>query len=113
MLAIGRALMADPEYLLLDEPSLGLAPKIVEQIRDLIVSINQPGTGPAHRAERRDGALDRRPRLRHGERPHRHGRPRRDPPHDEDIQEFYLGGGGEQRSFRDVKHYKRRKRWLS
>ena len=45
MLAMGRALMAQPKYLLLDEPSLGLAPKLVEQIRDLIVEINRQGTG--------------------------------------------------------------------
>ena len=45
MLAIGRALMSEPRYLLLDEPSLGLAPRIVEQIRDLIVEINAAGTG--------------------------------------------------------------------
>jgi len=44
MLAMGRALMAQPRYLLLDEPSLGLAPKLVEQIRDLIVRINEQGT---------------------------------------------------------------------
>ena len=44
MLAIGRALMAGPQLLLLDEPSLGLAPKIVEQIRDIIVEINEQGT---------------------------------------------------------------------
>ena len=45
MLAMGRALMAEPRYLLLDEPSLGLAPRLVEQIRDLIVEINRQGTG--------------------------------------------------------------------
>ena len=43
MLAIGRALMSDPKYLLLDEPSLGLAPKLVEQISELIVEINTQG----------------------------------------------------------------------
>ena len=43
MLAIGRALMSDPKYLLLDEPSLGLAPKLVEQISELIVEINSQG----------------------------------------------------------------------
>ena len=45
MLAMGRAMMSDPRYLLLDEPSLGLAPLMVEQIRDVIVEINQAGTG--------------------------------------------------------------------
>ena len=45
MLAIGRALMAEPRYILMDEPSLGLAPQIVEQIRDLIVEIRRSGTG--------------------------------------------------------------------
>ena len=44
MLAMGRALMAQPRYLLLDEPSLGLAPQMVEQVRDLIVEINAAGT---------------------------------------------------------------------
>ena len=43
MLAIGRALMSDPSYLLLDEPSLGLAPKLVDQIADLIKEINEQG----------------------------------------------------------------------
>ena len=45
MLAMGRALMAEPRYLLLDEPSLGLAPRLVDQVRELIVTINKAGTG--------------------------------------------------------------------
>jgi branched-chain amino acid transport system ATP-binding protein len=115
MLAIGRALMADPAYLLLDEPSLGLAPKIVEQIRDLIVSINRAGTGILLIEQNAAMALSI---ADHGY-VMENGLTVMDAPaetlrHDADIQEFYLGGGGgEQRSLRDVKHYKRRKRWLS
>ena len=45
MLAMGRAMMSNPRYLLLDEPSLGLAPKLVDQVRDVIVEINETGTG--------------------------------------------------------------------
>ena len=75
MLAIGRALMADPKLLILDEPSLGLAPMLVQQIRDIIVSINAAGdVGAAHRAERQHGAVDRPLRLHHGDREGRDGR---------------------------------------
>jgi branched-chain amino acid transport system ATP-binding protein len=114
MLAIGRALMADPQYLLLDEPSLGLAPKIVEQIRDLVVSINRAGTGILLIEQNAAMALSI---ADHGY-VMENGLTVMDAPaealrHDADIQEFYLGGAGEQRSLRDVKHYKRRKRWLS
>jgi branched-chain amino acid transport system ATP-binding protein len=116
MLAIGRALMANPKLLILDEPSLGLAPKLVQQIRDIIVDINKQGTAVLLIEQNATMALS----IAH------HGYIMEtgklvmdgDPKkllQDEDVQEFYLGlhGSGERRSFRDVKHYKRRKRWLS
>ena len=115
MLAIGRAMMSEPKYLLLDEPSLGLAPKIVEQIRDLVVSINKAGTGVLLIEQNAAMALSI---ADHGY-VMENGLTVMDAPaatlrSDSDIQEFYLGGGGEERaSLRDVKHYKRRKRWLS
>lgn len=113
MVAIGRAMMAEPEYLLLDEPSLGLAPKIVEQIRDLIVSIKESGTGVLLIEQNAAMALSI---ADHGY-VIENGATVMDAPavslrNDSDIQEFYLGGS-EKGSLRDVKHYKRRKRWLS
>ena len=69
MLAIGRALMGKPRLLLLDEPSMGLAPLIVQQIFDIIREINeQRRDRPARRAERRPGAGAGQPRLRAGDR---------------------------------------------
>jgi len=116
MLAIGRALMANPKLMILDEPSLGLAPMLVQQIRDIIVDINKQGTSVLLIEQNASMALsiadygyimetgkvvmDGDPKKLLG---------------DEDVQEFYLGlhGEGDRKSFRDVKHYKRRKRWLS
>ncbi len=116
MLAIGRALMADPKLLILDEPTLGLAPMLVQQIRDIIVDINGQGVSVLLIEQNANMALsianygyimetgkivmDGDPQKLLG---------------DEDVKEFYLGlhGEGERKSFRDVKHYKRRKRWLS
>jgi branched-chain amino acid transport system ATP-binding protein len=116
MLAIGRALMADPKLLILDEPTLGLAPMLLQQIRDIIVDINRQGTSVLLIEQNANMALsiasygyvmetgkivmDGDPQKLLG---------------DEDVKEFYLGlhGEGERKSFRDVKHYKRRKRWLS
>jgi branched-chain amino acid transport system ATP-binding protein len=116
MLAMGRALMSDPRYLLLDEPSLGLAPRLVEQVRDLIIDINRAGTGVVLVEQNATMALSIA----------EHGyvletgkvvldKPAADLLADSDIREFYLGlrPEGTVRSFREVKHYKRRKRWLS
>lgn len=116
MLAIGRALMADPKLLILDEPSLGLAPKLVQQIKDIIVDINSQGIAVLLIEQNATMALSI---AHHGYimetgKLVMDGDPRKllD---DEDVQEFYLGlrSEGERKSFRDVKHYKRRKRWLS
>jgi len=118
MLAMGRALMADPRYLLLDEPSLGLAPRLVEQVRDLIAQINASGTGVLLVEQNATMALSI---ASHGY-VMETGKVVLDKPAaellaDEDIREFYLGlhagDGGARKSFREVKHYKRRKRWLS
>ena len=116
MLAIGRALMADPKLLILDEPSLGLAPKLVQQIKDIIVDINKQGTAVLLIEQNATMVLSI---ANHGYIMENgklvmDGDPRR-LLEDEDVQEFYLGlhGSGERKSFRDVKHYKRRKRWLS
>ena len=116
MLAIGRALMSNPQFLLLDEPSLGLAPRMVQQIRDLTVAINQQGTSVLLVEQNADMAL--------GIAEHGYileiGKIVMDKPaavlrEDHDVREFYLGlrQEGEAKSFREVKHYKRRKRWLS
>jgi branched-chain amino acid transport system ATP-binding protein len=114
MLAIGRALMSSPRLLLLDEPSLGLAPKIVSQIRDLIVRINEEGTAVLLVEQNAAMALS----IAHTGYVLEHGKVVRDGSatelsQDKDVQEFYLGGGtGEgRRNYRDVKTYRRRKRW--
>lgn len=114
MLAIGRALMADPKYILLDEPSLGLAPQVVERIRDLIVEIRRSGTGVLLVEQNAAMALSI---ADHGY-VMENGKVVMDAParalrDDDDIREFYLGTGAAAASLRDVKHYKRRKRWLS
>ena len=115
MLAIGRALMSEPRYLLLDEPSLGLAPLLVEQIRDLIVEINEQGTSVLLVEQNAVMALSI----------SSHGyvmetgkivmdKPSKELLEDEDIREFYLGLAEESIdsiSLRDVKHYRRKKRW--
>ena len=118
MLAMGRALMSAPRFLLLDEPSLGLSPKLVEQVRDVIVEINGTGTGILLVEQNATMALSI---AGHGY-VMETGRIVLDKPaeallRDDDVREFYLGlhpGGddaGGRRSFRDVKHYRRKKRW--
>lgn len=114
MVAIARALMSSPRLLLLDEPSLGLAPKVVAQIRDLIVRINADGTAVLLVEQNATMALS----IAHSGYVLEHGKVVRDGPAavlaaDKDVQEFYLGGGtGEgRRNYRDVKTYRRRKRW--
>ncbi|MGI9585533.1 MAG: ABC transporter ATP-binding protein [Acidimicrobiia bacterium] len=115
MLAIGRALMSEPRYLLLDEPSLGLAPLLVEQIRDLIVEINEQGTSVLLVEQNAVMALSI---ASHGYVMETGNivmdKPAKELLEDEDVQEFYLGlskDGEDTISLRDVKHYRRKKRW--
>lgn len=117
MLAIGRALMQGPKLLIMDEPSLGLAPKLVQQIKEIVVEINTQGTSVLLIEQNANMALSI---AKHGY-VMETGKLVMDGAaeqllKDEDVQEFYLGlhgEDGERKSFRDVKHYKRRKRWLS
>lgn len=115
MLAMGRGLMSDPRLLLLDEPSLGLAPMLVEQIRELIVEINEQGTTVLLVEQNAQMALsiaDHGYILETGKMVM--DKPADELLEDEDVREFYLGIGKEgAKSFKEVKHYKRRKRWLS
>ncbi|SFA79035.1 amino acid/amide ABC transporter ATP-binding protein 2, HAAT family [Amycolatopsis marina] len=119
MVAIGRALMAAPRLLLLDEPSLGLAPKMVEQVRDIVVQINAQGTSVLLVEQNATMALS----IAHSGYVLETGKVVKDGPAsellaDSDIREFYLGTAtgagdsvGERRSLADVKSYRRKKRW--
>lgn len=116
MVAIGRALMAKPRLMLLDEPSLGLAPLLVQTIFEIIRRINQEsGTSLLVVEQNANVALQ----IADYAYVMENGRIVLDGPADQlinnaDIKEFYLGltQVGERKSYRDVKHYKRRKRWL-
>ena len=116
MLAIGRALMARPKLLLLDEPSLGLAPRLVAEIFEIIQRLNADLETTVVLVEQNArSALEI---ARYGY-VMENGRIVLDGPAAElaknpDVMEFYLGltEAGERRSYRAVKHYKRRKRWL-
>lgn len=117
MLAIGRSVMASPKLILLDEPSLGLAPLLVQEIFSIIQRINQEqGTTILLVEQNANIAL----KVAHYAYIMESGRVVLDGKPDDlvnnaDVREFYLGltEVGSRKSYRDVKHYKRRKRWLS
>ncbi len=116
MCAIGRALMSRPKMILLDEPSMGLAPQIVEEIFGIVKSLNGKERVSFLLAEQNTMVA-----LRYADYGYilENGRlvmngPAQELAANEDVKEFYLGiSSGGRRSFRDVKHYRRRKRWLA
>ena len=116
MCAMGRALMSRPETILLDEPSMGLAPQLVEQIFQIVKAVNEgegvtfllaeQNTNVALRYAHYGYILESGRVVMDGEA----GALRENP----DVKEFYLGMSDEGRkSFRDVRSYRRRKRWLA
>ncbi|MEO6564850.1 MAG: ATP-binding cassette domain-containing protein, partial [Casimicrobiaceae bacterium] len=116
MTAVGRALMAAPTMILLDEPSMGLAPQIVEEIFEIVRDLNSKESVSFLLAEQNTTVA-----LRYANYGYilENGRvvmdgAAKDLASNEDVKEFYLGiSSGNRKSFRDVKHYRRRKRWLS
>ena len=116
MTAIGRALMAKPSVILLDEPSMGLAPQLVQEIFDIVQDLNEKegvtfllaeqNTTVALRYASYGYILETGRVVMDGE--------AKALAENEDVKEFYLGvSAGERKSFRDAKSYRRRKRWLS
>jgi branched-chain amino acid transport system ATP-binding protein len=116
MCAIGRALMAKPKLILLDEPSMGLAPQVVDEVFNIMRELNQREGTTFVLAEQ-----NTRMALRYADHGYilENGRivldgAAADLAKNDDVREFYLGlSGKEQKSFRDVRSYRRRKRWLS
>ncbi|MFO1311169.1 MAG: ABC transporter ATP-binding protein [Burkholderiales bacterium] len=116
MTAVGRALMAQPTMILLDEPSMGLAPQIVEEIFEIVRDLNtkervsfllaEQNTSVALRYANYGYILENGRVVMDGDAGYLAS--------NEDVKEFYLGlSSSGRKSFRDVKHYRRRKRWLS
>jgi branched-chain amino acid transport system ATP-binding protein len=116
MIAIGRALMSKPKMILLDEPSMGLAPQLVEEIFEIVARLNKDQGVTFLLAEQNTNIA-----LRYANHGYilENGRVVLDGSAAElrentDVKEFYLGiSEGERVNFRDVKHYRRRKRWLT
>ena len=116
MCAIGRALMSNPRMILLDEPSMGLAPQLVEEIFEIVKKLNQEQGVTFLLAEQNTAVA-----LRYATYGYimENGRvvmdgDAADLRENEDVKEFYLGvSDGEKKSFKDVKQYRRRKRWLA
>jgi len=116
MTALGRALMSKPKMILLDEPSMGLAPQIVEEIFEIVKNLNEKEGVSFLLAEQNTNMA-----LKYAGYGYilENGRVVMDGKasalrENEDVKEFYLGvAEGKRKSFRDVKHYKRRKRWLA
>ncbi|MBI3702483.1 MAG: ATP-binding cassette domain-containing protein [Rhizobiales bacterium] len=116
MCAVGRALMSRPKMILLDEPSMGLAPQIVEEIFEIVKDLNEKegvsfllaeqNTNMALRFARYGYILENGRVVMDGN--------AKELSENEDVKEFYLGiSGGRRKSFREGKHYRRRKRWLA
>jgi branched-chain amino acid transport system ATP-binding protein len=116
MCAIGRALMSRPKMILLDEPSMGLAPQLVEEIFEIVGDLNaregvsfllaEQNTRMALRHARYGYVLENGRVVLDGE--------AKALSENEDVKEFYLGmAEGRRKSFREAKHYRRRKRWLT